>query len=159
MRIETVLVPLDGSIWAETALTPATELARQYGAKLVLLRATEAHTVLADPVEAQVQAVREAEAYVASVRDRVRQAGVDDTDISVWYGPPAQAIIEAAQHRRADLIVMSSHGRTGLGRMVLGSVAEAVLRGSRVPILLIRPGDAPVDLPFMPTAAKEISHV
>jgi nucleotide-binding universal stress UspA family protein len=160
MHVKTILVPLDGSILAETALPPAIALAGQHRAKLVLLRAAEAHArPTVDPIEAQVQTVRAAEEYVAGVRGRVTQAGVTDVETSVWYGPPAEAIVEAARFRGADLIVMSSHGRTGLGRLVLGSVAETVLRATRVPILLIRPGDAPLDVPFMPPTAKEIAHV
>jgi nucleotide-binding universal stress UspA family protein len=160
MRIKTILVPLDGSILAESALAPAIALAGQHGAKMLLLRAAEAHALpMADPIEAQVHAVRAAEEYVAEVRGRVTQAGIAQVDTSVWYGPPAEAIVEAARFRGADLIVMSSHGRTGLGRLVLGSVAETVLRATRVPILLIRPGDAPIDVPFMPPTAKEIANV
>ena len=160
MQITTILVPLDGSVLAETALTPAVELARLKGARLVLLRATEAHTLpMADPVQAQVEAVREAEDYLAGVRGRLTQAGIGSVETSAWYGAPAEAIVEAARFRKADLIVMSSHGRTGLGRLVLGSVAESVLRGTRVPILLIRPGEAPIDTPFMPVTAKEVAHV
>ena len=160
MQISTILVPLDGSTLAETALPPAVGLAREHGARMVLLRAVEAHTVpMGDPVQAQVEAVREAEGYVDGVRERVRHTGVASVETSVWYGPPAESIVEAAHYRGADLIVMSSHGRTGLGRLVLGSIAERVLRATRVPILLIRPGDAPIDVPLTPSTAKEIAHV
>jgi nucleotide-binding universal stress UspA family protein len=160
MRVKTILVPLDGSILAESAVAPAVDLAREHGAKLVLLRAAEAHSLpMADPTEAQVQAVRAAEEYLTDARRRVTQAGVAAVDTSVWYGAPAEAIVEAARYRGADLIVMSSHGRSGLGRLVLGSVAETVLRATRVPILLIRPGEAPIDTPFMPPTAKEIANV
>jgi nucleotide-binding universal stress UspA family protein len=68
-------------------------------------------------------------------------------ETSVWYGPAAPAIVDAARLRRADLIVMSSHGRSGLGRLILGSVAESVLRGTGVPILLLRAPDAPLQPP------------
>jgi nucleotide-binding universal stress UspA family protein len=160
MKIKTILVPLDGSTLAESALTPAVDLAREHGARVVLLRAAEAHTLpMVDPTEAQVRAVRAAEEYLGDARGRVSRAGIADIDTSVWYGPPAEAIVEAARHRGADLIVMSSHGRSGLGRLVLGSVAETVLRATRVPILLIRPGEAPVAAPFTPVTAKEIANV
>ena len=158
MNVKTILVPLDGSLLAEMALTPAVEMAREKGAKLVLLRAAEAHTTVADPTEAQVTVVREAEDYLAGVRARVLEGGAPVVETSVWYGPPAEAIAEAAKYREADLIVMSTHGRSGLGRLVLGSVAENVLRATPTPILLIRPGNAPVDAPYWP-AAKELSHV
>jgi nucleotide-binding universal stress UspA family protein len=160
MEVKAILVPLDGSILAESALGAAVDLAHQHSARLVLLRAAEAHALpFADPVEAQIHAVRSAEDYLSGVRERVGAAGIAGVETTVWYGAPAEAIVEAARYREADLIVMSSHGRSGLGRLVLGSVAETVLRATRVPILLIRPGDAPIDTPFTSTTAKEVSHV
>jgi nucleotide-binding universal stress UspA family protein len=161
MKVKTILVPLHGSSLAEAALRPAVDFARDTGAKLVLLRAAEAHArPMADPTEAQVHAVRDAEQYLAEAKERVAAGGVADAEVSVWYGPPVEAIVEAARFRKADLIVMSSHGRSGLGRLVLGSIAESVLRSTSVPILLIRPGDAPLDTPFVGTPrAKEVARV
>lgn len=160
MNVKTILVPLDGSPLAELALTHAVDLAREKRARLVLLRAAEARTLVGDPTDAQVGAVREAEDYLVATRDRLSREGVTDVDVSVWYGPPAQAIVEAARYRQAGLIVMSSHGRSGVGRLVLGSVAETVLRATSVPILLIRPGEAPVDAPAAGgPGAKELVHV
>jgi len=161
MNVRTILVPLDGSIIAEAALTPAVELAREARAKLVLLRAAQAHTLpMTDPIEAQVDVMRESQEYLAAARARVQTAGVADVETSAWYGPAVEAIVEAARYRHADLIVMSSHGRSGVSRLVLGSVAESVLRATTVPILLIRPDGAPVDTPFMGApSAKEIAHV
>jgi nucleotide-binding universal stress UspA family protein len=161
MKLSTILVPLDGSVIAEAALKPAVDLARTSGAKLVLLRAAEAHTgPLTDPIEAQVHVMREAEEYLAAAQARVKGAGVAAVELSAWYGPPAEAIVEAARHRHADLIVMSSHGRSGVARLVLGSVAESVLRATAVPILLIRPAGAPLDTPFVAApSAKEVSRV
>ena len=159
MNVKTILVPLDGSPLGELALTPAVDLARDKGARLILLRAAEAHTLVADPTEAQVAAVREAEDYLAAVRAR-GAAAITEVETSVWYGPPAEAIVEAARYRGADLIVMSSHGRSGLGRLVLGSVAEMVLRATPTPILLIRAGGAPLAAPYRGRpAAKELSYV
>ena len=159
MNVKTILVPLDGSRLAEMALAPAIEMARDKDAKLVLLRAAEAHTTVADPTEAQVTVVREAEEYLIGVRARVLERGAAEVETSVWYGPPAEAIVEAARYRGADLIVMSSHGRTGFGRLVLGSVAETVLRSTLTPILLIRAGGAPVETPYFRPSVKEVSHV
>jgi nucleotide-binding universal stress UspA family protein len=142
MNPKIVLVPLDGSTLAEGALAPAIGFGRT-GAKLVLLRAVETYgTPFADPADAQFAAIEEAEKYLAGVAARVRQADATDVETSVWYGPPVESIADAAQFRKADLIVMSTHGRNGLGRLVLGSVAESVLRATTVPILLLRP-DAP----------------
>ena len=139
MKPKIILVPLDGSRLAEGALDTAIGYARD-GATVVLLRAAEAHgTPFADPAEAQVAAIREAEDYLAGVAARIRRAGATDVETSVWYGPPVEAITDAAKYRKADLIVMSTHGRSGLGRLVLGSVAESVLRATSTPILLLRP--------------------
>jgi nucleotide-binding universal stress UspA family protein len=160
MNLKTILVPLDGSTVAEAALAPAVALAREAGAKLVLLRAAEAHTLpTADPIAAQVDVMREAEEYLARTRAKVMGAGIVDVEVSAWYGPAVEAIVEAARYRDADLIVMSSHGRSGVARLVIGSVTERVLRGTSVPILVIRPDGAPIDPPSMGgPSAKEVSR-
>ena len=148
MKLDRILVPLDGSLLAEAALTNAADLAQLSGAQLLLLRAAEAHTFPGvDPVEAQIKVVREGEEYLAGVVDRLAALGLADVKASVWYGPAAYAIVEAARANQVDLIVMTTHGRSGLGRLILGSVAEAVLRGTTTPILLLRTPGAPVDLP------------
>jgi nucleotide-binding universal stress UspA family protein len=154
MKLRTILVPLDGSELAERALPEAADLARQPGAQLLLVRAAEAHVpAVVDPTEAQVRVVQEAERYLAGVQARLAATGVTDVQTSVWYGPPAYAIIEAARLRHADLIVMTTHGRSGLGRLILGSVAESVLRGTTTPILLLRAPEAPVEPPPAAAAA------
>lgn len=147
MKVERILVPLDGSSLAELALSRATDLARPAGATVMLVRAAAAHAIVGDPTEAQVLAVREGEEYLGRVAARLRAEGFEKVETSVWYGPAAPAIVEAARLGRVDLIVMSSHGRSGLGRLILGSVAESVLRGTNVPILLLRAPDAPLQAP------------
>jgi nucleotide-binding universal stress UspA family protein len=155
MKPKIVLVPLDGSRLAETVLEPAIGFARD-GAKIVLLRAAEAPSTLSDVVAAQVDAMREAEHYLGGVATRIRAAGASDVETSVWYGEPAEAIADAARHRKADLIVMSTHGRSGLGRLVLGSVAETVLRATSTPILLLH-SDTPAWLKH--DAGRDAAHV
>jgi nucleotide-binding universal stress UspA family protein len=148
MKLATILVPLDGSPLAAVALPTAVDLAKASGARLLLLRAAEASTIRrADWTEAQVEVVREAETYLDAVKRRLEMEGMRNVETSVWYGPAASSIAEAAATRGVSLIVMSTHGRAGLGRLVLGSVAESVLRGTRTPILLVRDGAAPVQLP------------
>ncbi|HYB69838.1 MAG TPA: universal stress protein [Candidatus Bathyarchaeia archaeon] len=148
MRVETILVPLDGSPLAETAIGPAWELASSWRATLILLRAAEAHTFPGvDPTDAQVQVVGEAETYLVAAAERLKQQGATKVEVSVWYGPAAGVIVEAARARKVDLIVMTTHGRGGLGRLILGSVAESVLRGTNTPILLLRAPEAPVEPP------------
>jgi nucleotide-binding universal stress UspA family protein len=145
MKPATILVPLDGSELAETALPRAIDLARTAGARLLLLRAAEAHTPPGlDPAEAQIRVVEEAEGYLASTAARVRSAGVATVETAAWYGAPAFAIVEAARLHAVDMIVMTTHGRSGLARLVFGSVAESVLRSTATPLLLIRPPRAPL---------------
>ena len=161
MKLKKILVPLDGSALAESAIAKAMELAGPEST-LMLLRAAEAHALPGvDPTEAQTEVVREAEDYLAAVATRLREQG-DRVETSVWYGPAAPAIVEAARLRKADVIVMSTHGRSGIGRLILGSVAESVLRGTSTPILLLRVPGAPVEAPGGVSHArptKEPTHV
>jgi nucleotide-binding universal stress UspA family protein len=149
MKLKKILVPLDGSQLAERALAKAVDVAESAGGPtLVLLRAAEATSWPGvDVTGEQVRVVREAEEYLAGVKAALGKRGTSNVDTSVWYGTPASAIVEASRVRKADLIVMTTHGRSGLGRLILGSVAEAVLRGTTVPILLVRDDGAPVELP------------
>ncbi len=148
MKLQKILVPLDGSALAEAALPKALEMAESSGAKLLLIRAAEAHTLPGvDPTEAQIKVVQEAEDYLGQVGDRLAALGQKNVETSVWYGPAAYAIVEAARLNKVDLIAMTTHGRSGLGRLIVGSVAESVLRGTTTPILLIRAAEAPVQAP------------
>jgi nucleotide-binding universal stress UspA family protein len=113
----------------------------------MLIRAAQATTRVpwVDPIEAQIEVVGEAERYLRYVADRVRDNEPARTvTTSVWYGPPARTIVDAAQTRDAQLIVMSTHGRTGWRRMMLGSVAESVLRAAPTPVLLVPADDGQV---------------
>jgi nucleotide-binding universal stress UspA family protein len=148
MKTERILVPLDGSALAEAAIEAALDLRRGMPSKLMLLRAAEAHSLPgADPTDEQVAVVREAEEYLAAVADSLTKRGVKNVDTSVWYGPAAAAVIEATKLKKADLIVMSTHGRSGLGRLILGSVTESVLRGTTAPICIVRAPGSPIEAP------------
>ena len=148
MKLKKILVPLDGSALAETVLPRVVELADVSGGTVELLCAVESPTLPGvDPTEAQIKVVREGETYVGQVAGRLRASGLKNVATSVWYGPPAYAIVEAARLRKVDLIVMATHGRSGLGRLIMGSVAESVLRGTTTPILLLRVAEAPVEVP------------
>lgn len=157
MKANNILVPLDGSNLAEAAIADALDAANRDSASLMLVRATEARVLPGvDPINAQIEAVNEAEDYLAGVKAKLEQRGFRNVETHVWYGPAAPAIIEAARVYKVDLIVMSTHGRSGFGRLVWGSVAESVLRGTTVPILLLRPSEAPVELPAAPSQPKEV---
>jgi nucleotide-binding universal stress UspA family protein len=160
MKLDRILVALDGSVLAEAAVWNALDLAGQSGATLSLLRAAEAYALPGtDKVEAQVTAIREAEEYLAAVVRRLADRGFKRVEPHVWYGPAAAAIVEAAAAQKADMIVMSTHGRSGLGRLILGSVAESVLRGTNIPILIVRADTAPLQVPRGAESARRATHV
>ncbi|MBI4492845.1 MAG: universal stress protein [Chloroflexi bacterium] len=133
-----LLVPLDGSRLAERALPYAEALAQASGARLVLVRATLARVFPGiDPTRAQVQAVEEAEAYLADVAARLTERGLA-SETAVPYGEAAQGILDEIRLRGVGLVVMATHGRSGLDRWIYGSVAKGVLVGSPAPVLLVR---------------------
>ncbi len=143
-----ILVPLDGSALAEAIVPQVTELVRLHGAELVILRVALAHGFPGvDPTEAQLQAVRESEKYLEGVEKDLKARGLKVSSV-VRYGNAAEEILDHAAFAGIDLIAMSTHGRTGVSRWVLGSVAEKVLRASTTPLLLLRAPGAP-----MPAAA------
>jgi nucleotide-binding universal stress UspA family protein len=133
MKVGKILVPLDGSVLSEAALRKAVEMAD--GATLSLLRAAEVRAPSAgDSPESQVAALREAQQYLRRIVKQLEQKGIDRVEAYVWYGPPAAAIVGAAQAQKIDLIVMATDGRSGLCRVEPGSVAATVLRGTLVPV-------------------------
>jgi nucleotide-binding universal stress UspA family protein len=94
------------------------------------------------PFDEELQTLREtAEAYLRDVRLRLEADGLEffQIDVEVRTGEPASEIVGIATEKQADLILMATHGRTGLERVVLGSVAGTVLRSSSVPLVLVRP--------------------
>jgi nucleotide-binding universal stress UspA family protein len=133
----TILVPLDGSELAKRAVPFALSIARQDGRTVLLLRAVN---TLAAPTyrEGQVlvdEASAELDAYAATI--------IGDGDVTIQTqvvdAPAEVAILEAAEDDEITLIVMSTHGRSGIGRWVYGSVADAVLRDAPVPVLIVPP--------------------
>lgn len=133
-----LLVPLDGSELAERALPCAQALARSLGADLILVRAASVGPWHGDLAEAQVKAVAEAEIYLEHVAAEL--TGDHAVGYSVPYGQPVEGVAEVARTRAADLIVMATHGRGGPSRLLLGSVADALVRRTQLPLLLVRAG-------------------
>jgi len=132
-----ILLPLDGSPLAEQALPYAAALARNTAARLILVRATQPHTLLdVDETDAQAGVVSRAEHDLEASAARLREMG-RDVDVYIYYERPVMAILDAARRHNVDLIVMSTHGRSGLGRVVYGSVADDILRHAEVPVLLV----------------------
>ncbi|WP_135365436.1 universal stress protein [Halosimplex halophilum] len=136
---EDILVPTDGSAGASAALDEAIDLAGQFGATVhslyvvdVASLGTEAGAV--DVVESFEQMGENATEAAAT---RARDAGVEATG-SVATGTPHRAILDYVDDNGIDLVVMGTHGRTGLERYLLGSVTEKVVRTAEVPVLTVR---------------------
>lgn len=123
-----IIVPVDGSNLAERALPLAGRLAGALGSRVTIVQAIPA---VAEPTVD----VAGAEAYLKGLMRRI--PGVESAETTVVIGDAASAIIETAQRQGAMMIVMSTHGRSGLGRWLYGSVADQVMRGARVPVILV----------------------
>lgn len=137
-----ILVPLDGSSFSEEALPHARELAMCGEAEIILARVDEPFEpppgvfVAATAVPEVVRLT--AGEYLEQIASRLQLAGLKVNSV-VLEGKVAEALLKFAKDEGVDLIVMSTHGRTGLSRLLMGSVAEQVVHGARCPVLLVRP--------------------
>ena len=131
--IASVLVPLDGSTLAEAALPVGRALADRLCSPLHLVR------VIAQDVPAETE-----QRAAQGLRDAAERAGVT-ADLQLRLGEAADQILTVAASLPHPLIVMTTHGRTGLGRWAFGSVADRVVRGGEAPVLLLRSGITPAD--------------
>ena len=147
-----ILVCLDGSKLAEQIMPYAREQARAFGGKLVLLQAVPEPVAYspgipgAGPVpiqtdamvEATQQALNSAKDYLERLANPLREKGIQ-TETVAMMGRAGETVLNYANNNNVSLIAIATHGRSGLGRAVFGSVADQVLRESGLPILLIRP--------------------
>jgi nucleotide-binding universal stress UspA family protein len=135
-----LLVPLDRSTLAEQALGPAAAIARGSKAEIdvMLVHQPIPFGGFADAPWNEAQAAEE-EKYLESIATELTSGGSVPTTHAVVRGDVIELIRARAQDVKADLIVMTSHGRTGLSRAWLGSVADGVLRQSAIPVLMLRP--------------------
>ena len=147
LRLTQILAPTDFSEHSDGALRHAAELARQFGAKLVLLHVVSNETlesiskahVPPHPVDKVYEDLDQEtrEQYANHVPPEVRK--VLETEVLVLPGVPFQEILRVARIKEVDLIVMATHGRTGLSHALVGSVTEKVVRMAPCPVLSIRP--------------------
>jgi len=149
-----IVVALDGSAAAEMILPHVTALATSFRSTVTLVWATESPEMIlaetlpaamsdaepvlpVDPTPLVTQEHRDAASYLAGVARRLTEHG-----IAVGYedseGPPAEVILATAERLKADLIAMTTHGRGGLERAILGSIADEVVRKTSCPMLLVR---------------------
>jgi nucleotide-binding universal stress UspA family protein len=134
-RVDRILAPTDFSVRSLTALEHAEDLARAFGAELIVVHVEEV-----TPSELVELTNGVAEREVARVvkhllADHMRACGL------VRAGVPAAEILKVAEEEKVDLIVMGTHGRKGLQHLLLGSVAERIVRAARCPVLTVRPVD------------------
>ncbi|GAB4189939.1 MAG: universal stress protein [Roseiflexaceae bacterium] len=165
--MQPILIPLDGSDLAEQALAPAQALALRLSANVhllhVLSEADRSHVLLEEEavarqlgygysVSAAVQETtthdtwlvlrQNAEAYLESQAAKLQEAGVAAT-YEVRLGAPAEIIVEVAENRSASMVVMATHGYSGLKRWALGSVTDKVVHASPAPVLVVRGSHTP----------------
>jgi universal stress protein A len=138
-RFATILHPTDFSECSGHAFEMACELARDYNAKLVVQHVRQpAAAIHGEAVVFPVEVPGEAEA----LRDRLHAVRPNEPAIAVEHhltvGDPVSEIVDLAAKKGCELIVMGTHGRSGLSRLILGSVAELVLRKAACPVLMVK---------------------
>lgn len=146
-RLRQILLPTDFSGCANYALPYAAAVARATGARIICVHVVETvvpavgYTGLTEPMQIadiSEQLEDSAERELPRLTDCEELNGVEVEEVIV-HGDAAAEIVSLAEEREADLIVIASHGRTGLGRMIFGSTAEAVVRHASCPVLVVKP--------------------
>ena len=130
---EHILLTLDGSDLAESAIPHAETLAIGCGTKKV----TIVHVIQHGTYYKLAVAGRRPATYLRGIAKRLEDKGIK-TEVEVLAGDPAEEIVSYADKTPCDIIIMASHGRSGVTRWAIGSVADKVFRASRVPILMVR---------------------
>ena len=140
-----ILVPLDGSKRAEAILPHVEELASRFKARVVFMRVVEPPPIITDSEipylegfqEQMEEITKQAHLYLETIHGEFREKGID-ARTQVIHGPIVDGIINIAETQGADLIALTSHGRSGLSRVFYGSIAAGLLHRADRPLLLIR---------------------
>ena len=143
---KSILVPTDFSEYSDRAIKQAVDIAEQNNAKIYLLHVVDRLQQCAIdyciPVETmmkvQSDSEKEASRKMQDEAKKITQAKKIDVTFDVKSGVPFEEILKGQQERKADLIVIASHGRTGIMKSLIGSVAEKVMREAKCPVLLVR---------------------
>lgn len=147
MQIRSILLPTDFSECGNYALAYATSLARTFGSSILCIHVIEpmvptvGYSGMTEPLpiaDISDQLENSAERELPKLAEREDCAGLEVEELIV-HGEAASEIVRVATERKVDLIVVSSHGRTGLGRILFGSTAEAVVRHAPCPVLVVKP--------------------
>jgi nucleotide-binding universal stress UspA family protein len=146
-RYKKIVVPLDGSGWSETALPHAIDIARSNDSEIVLLHIFKApaheylDTMALAGQDAHIQEVREnVKQKFIGLRNELREQGINVRVQWIEGVGVANLVCDYVREEGADLVVMTSHGYTGLARFLFGSVANQIIQGVDVPVMIIRPG-------------------
>lgn len=141
-----ILIATDGSDLAKKALTQALALTKALGSQLTIVTVTEPWeavvigeaSIVLPPADYDKAVAAQAEQILAVAKQTASDAGVTCHGIHVQNRNPGEGVVQIAKDRGCDLIVMASHGRRGLTRLLLGSVANEVVTHSEVPVLIVR---------------------
>lgn len=143
---KSILVPTDFSEFSDRAVRQAVDIAEQHNAKIYLLHvvdklqqcAIDYCIPLETMMKVQSDSEKEATKKMQEEAEKILKTKNIDLVFDVKSGTPYEEILKEQQERKADLIVIASHGRTGLLRTLIGSVAERVMREAKCPVLLVR---------------------
>jgi nucleotide-binding universal stress UspA family protein len=142
-----ILVCLDGSNLSEQLVPYATEVARRFGSRVVLLQVLQIPSSLAaasaqgaeNVIEEELRRLSfEAHQYLEGIAARMKEQGVQ-VEVAVIEGTPGDAIVDYSSQSEIELIVVATHGRKNIGRLVFGSVADHVMRHTAIPVLSVKP--------------------
>ena len=143
-----ILVPLDGSPLAEAVLEPAVALARLWDGEVTLVQVVHPVVLDSEPVlpfpagysdKATAIQRESAQDYIRDVAERLRESGVKASGVAVMGGGIADTLINLARPERVSLVAVATHGRGGFRRLMVGSVADKLMRAAEVPVLIVRP--------------------
>lgn len=145
-RYKKIVVPIDGSGWSERAIPHAVDLARISNGEVILLHIFKpplheyADTLALAGNEEQIGRIRDdVKQHMMAIRSQLRSQGVECRVQVIEAVGIASQICDYVNEEGADLVVMSTHGRSGIARFVFGSIAQKVMQDVDVPVLLIRP--------------------
>jgi nucleotide-binding universal stress UspA family protein len=147
-NFDQVVVPLDGSPLAEAVLGPVTALARACDSEVTLVQVVRLIPLASDPplpfptgyAEKETQIQRDvAQDYLQDIASRIRESGVKATGQAVIGDGVANTLLDFLHGGRAALVAIATHGRGGVRRLVLGSVADKLIRAAEVPVMVVRP--------------------
>lgn len=141
LNIRKILVPVDFSDHTAPVLRVAADLAVRYQASLTLLHVNDLVVTMAPypPLPAKIveQVATDAQVRIDKLKAEAEALGAASVDTALVYGHPYQQIVRYAEEEQYDFIVLGTHGRSGLSRMMLGSVAERVVRAAAQPVLTV----------------------